>query len=269
MTSIDLSDKLPKMHGAMGWYYDNILTQYAMEWELKKALRKIDADAIPSLSAKSSLPLREFVEFKGNPLIDGTARCAAITISTLVVFNRQNQGFHCLMRHRSADVAVSPNMMHVVPSGMFELKNLTDNWSVEMNVWRELLEEAYGHKEEQGTAEDEFPDPIWNKEPIPSLVKMMKRGSAQHSVTGICCDLLNLRPEVCTVLFVEDPAFAAIDGMQLNWEYSQQFGAGAGAIPWRNIDEAIQTAFEHFGIVASGAVCLGLGREWIRVQHRI
>lgn len=267
MTQIDLSGNLPKIHGAIGLYYDNILTQYAMEWELKKALRKNDSRVIQSLSALGTLPLRESIESKGNPLYNGTTRCAAITISTLLVFNRRQQGFHCLMHRRSAKVGVSPNMMHVVPAGMFELKNRMDNWSVEMNVWRELLEEVYNVAEQQGTGVDELPDYVLNQEPIRSLTSMMKKGSAQLSVTGIVCDLLNLRPEICTVLFVKDPDFASKEKMNLNWEYIDKVDYGTGAVPWQDIDRVTKTTVEKHAFVASGAACLGLGREWIRVQH--
>ena len=207
MTRIDASTDLPKIHGAFGLYYDNILTQYAMEWELKKALLKGGSNTINTLTTLGTLPLREAVEAERNPLLDGDGRCAAITVSTLMVFNRPQGGFYCLIRRRSTDVGVSPGMLHVVPAGMFEAKNLEDRWSVEMNVWRELLEEVYDEEEQQGTGTPEFEDYIRRKWPISLLIEMIEGGSAEFSVTGICCDLLNLRPEICTVLFVKDPMF--------------------------------------------------------------
>lgn len=267
MTKIDLSDTVPKIHGTLGLYYDCILTQYAMEWELTKALMKKKDDAISSLIRKGTLPLREFIEAKNNPILDGTTRTTALAISTLLVFKRKDQGFYCLLCRRSADVAVSPNTMHVVPAGMFEAMNLTDSWSIEMNVWRELLEELYGQKELEGTGEHYLNDFFRNQSPIRSLLQMLKAGSAVHSAVGICCDLLTLRPEICTVLFVADPAFAEERKMQLNWEYAHEIGIGKGAIPWANIDDAIQKSVKEFGFSATGTVTLGLGREWVRVHY--
>jgi len=263
MTQIDLSNAVPKIHGNLGFYYDSILTQYALEWELKKAL--IKGHTISSLSKKGSLPLREATETGLDPILDGRNRTAALAVSTLLVFNRRNQGYYCLLHRRSADVAVSPNTMHVVPAGMFESINDADFWSIEMNVWRELLEELYGEKELQGTGIPYINDYFRQHSPIGSLLQMIQSGSAEHSVTGLCCDLLTLRPEVCTVLFVKDPTFADERRMQLNWEYD--IAHGTGAIPWTKIDEAIQAAVQRFGFSATGTVTLGLGREWIRARH--
>lgn len=269
MTRIDVSTDPPRIHGAYGLYYDNILTQYAMEWELKKPLLKGYNNAIDALTTLGTLPLREAIEAERNPLLDGGGRCAAITVSTLMVFNRRQGGFYCLIRRRSADVGVSPGMLHVVPAGMFEAKNLEDRWSVEMNVWRELLEEVYDEKEQQGTGTPEFEDYIRRKSPIALLIEMIDLGSAEFSVTGICCDLLNLRPEICTVLFVKDPVFCEARRMALNWEYVREGPAGKFAVRWENINEVVETEGGSGGIVASGAVCLGLGRDWVRRRHGI
>jgi len=270
MTGIDLSSNPPKLHGAFGLYYDNMLTQYAMEWELKKAVVTGGSESLEEILKPGTLPLREGVEACcGNPILEGTGRCAAITASTLVVFKRRNLGFYCIVRRRSIDVAVSGGMLHVAPAGMFESKNTQDPWSIEMNVWRELLEEVYNEREQHGSEIPELPDYIRSKQPIKLLLSLLERGVAEFSLTGLCCDLLNLRPEVCTVLFVPDPEFIEVRGpIQLNWEYEPAGPAGKVAIPWNEIDETleIETA-RGKGFVASGAVCLALGREWVQERH--
>jgi hypothetical protein len=40
MKSVDLSGTLPQIDGRIGYYYDHVLTQYAIAWELKKAIMK-------------------------------------------------------------------------------------------------------------------------------------------------------------------------------------------------------------------------------------
>ena len=98
---------------------------------------------------------------------------------------------------------------------------------------------------------------------------MLNDGSAEFSVTGIVCDLLNLRPEVCTVLFVADPAFAEARQMQLNWEYEPERRQGKFLVDWHRIDDVIEKDGAKYGIVASGAACLALGREWVKHRHGI
>ena len=269
MTRIDLNGRIPRVHGGYGRYYDAILTQYAMEWELRRALALATGrDAVATLSKPGTLPLREAVEATRNPVLDGRGRCAALSVSTLFVFSRENH-FYSLLRRRSAEVSVSPRMFHVVPSGMFEMRDRDERWSIEMNIWRELLEEVYDEKQEQGTGSPEIMDYIKAKPPIGTLIKMIGDGSAELGVTGICCDLLMLRPEICTVLFVPDPAFLREKQINLNWEYENLDMSERFAMRWDRVDELIRTEIETGGIVASGAVCLGLGREWIRRRHNI
>lgn len=272
MISVDLPQKtgdLPRINGAFGLFYDNYLTQYAMEWELTKVLlRHTTANHARALAMPGALPLREAVESGGrNPLIDGSGRCAAITVSTLVVFERPRDGFWTMVKRRSAAVGVSSGLHHVVPAGMFEAANVGDRWSIEMNVWRELLEELFSLKDMTGTGRGGNLDFVLGKKPIHVLLKLLGRGDAELSVTGICCDLLNLRLEICTVLFVKGPAFAKARKMKLNWEYVDDGSNGSFGLAWDRVDDLISKRSAKRDIVPSGAVCLGLGREWVRNRH--
>jgi hypothetical protein len=98
---------------------------------------------------------------------------------------------------------------------------------------------------------------------------MLKKGSAEFSVTGIVCDLLNLRPEICTVLYINDSVFAESRQMQVNWEYEPEHRFGKFAVDWARIDEVIDSDGAKYGVVASGAGCIALGREWARNRHSI
>jgi DNA-binding winged helix-turn-helix (wHTH) protein len=272
MTRIALNADIPKIDGSLGLYYDSILTQYAMEWELKKALIQGGTGAIDRLLRPGALPLREATERLGNPMLNGVGRCAALTISTLLVFKRPLQNeFYCLIHRRSRDVGVSPGMFHVIPAGMFEQKNPLDFWSIEMNVWRELLEEVYNEQEHQGSGDPEIEDYVLGKTPIALLRKMIDQGIAEFSVTGICCDLLNIRPEICTILFITDQAFSEARKMSLNWEYEKtvwERSKGNGLVRWRDIDELIEVASD-VGFAVGGAACLSFGRQWLERNHRL
>jgi hypothetical protein len=269
MTSIDLSRAVPRVNGAIGLYYDNILTQYALEWEPKKGLLRECPNPMANLSKPGSLPLREAVERNRNPLIDGAGRCAAMTISTLVVFRRSSGDLWTMIARRPKAVGVSPGLHHVVPAGMFEAPNVDDPWSVEDNVWRELLEEVYDEKEQIGEGRAEIRDYVRSLVPIKQLRELISNGHAELSVTGICCDLLNLRPEICTVLYVPSPTFAEARKMILNWGYEIEGPQGRYGVKWGRVSQVASDLAATNSIVVSGAACLGLGREWLSIRHKV
>ena len=260
-------DALPRIHAGPGRYYDNILTQYAMEFELRKAAAKLTASTLDALSTSGSLPLREAVEGASDPVLHGAGRCAAMTVSTLLVF-RMDAGLCCMLRRRSTRVGVSPGMLHVIPAGMFEAPNVMERWSVAMNVWRELLEEVYGEKEFVA-ADGRFGRRILLHEPVRTAVRLIERGdgSAELSVTGICCDLLNLRTEICTVLYVNDLSFIDARAFNTNWEYEPAEHAALFATPMADLDHVVERYAADPGIVPTAAACIMLGRDWLRARH--
>lgn len=268
MTSINISNGRPKIDGLLSSYYDNILTQYSMEWELKKAMRSVQpGDVDRFLGEDAELPMRRAVEASGDPLISGHGRCAALTISTLVVYARRDDEFGCLIRRRSSTVGVSRGMLHIVPAGMCESNSRNEKWSFKRNIWRELLEEVYGEKELQGKDRAESLDYIYGIEPMPTLLKLFQEERAELSVTGIVCDLLNLRPEICTVLYVADPVFSEKRSMPMNWETQSEARTGNFAVNWSELDHFIANDVVRYKMVCSGAACLALGREWITKRH--
>ncbi|MHB2029770.1 MAG: hypothetical protein ACYCPT_13280 [Acidimicrobiales bacterium] len=260
---IDVPDPslTPRIDGRLGLYYDNILTQYAVEWELRGALARRAGSDLSYLSHDGTLPLRESIEALCDPLLSGAGRVAAMTVSTLLVFTRpREEGYWTILRRRSGVVGVSTNTRHVVPAGMFEAANSTDVWSIELNVWRELLEELYDEDEEGGSAQNR--DYLTTLEPVRLLTSMVSDGSADHVVTGVVCDLLNLRTEICTVLLVRDAAFAESRRMKLNWEYQSTPRSGAFAVPTSLVEQTLIS--EGMRMVPSGAACLSLGIDWVR-----
>jgi hypothetical protein len=267
MTQIRFESGQPKIDGAFGYYYDSIITQYAIEWELRKAL--LAGTPIGALSAPGTLPLREAIEAQGNPALSGHGRRAALSISTLLVFQRSDGSFSCLIRRRSQEVGVSPGMLHVVPAGMFEAANTGDPWSIELSIWRELLEEVYNDKDLLGGERAEILDHVRGRQPVRLLRHLIDNGEAEFSVTGIVCNLLNLAPEICTVLFVPDPRFVEERKLQINWEYISEDRAGSFHVPWKKIDEVIETETPKYGIVPGAAACISLGREWIKQRHHM
>lgn len=267
MTRISVAPGKPKIEGAFGYYYDSIITQYAIEWELKKAL--LAGTPIDRLSAPGTLPFREAVEAQGNPVLSGHGRRAALSISALLVFQLSDGSFSCLIRRRSLEVGVSPGMLHVVPAGMFEAANTGDRWSIELSVWRELLEEVYNDEDLLGSDRAEMPYHVRGREPVRLLCHLIETGKAEFSVTGIVCDLLNVAPEICTVLFVPDPEFVEARKMHINWEYISEDRSGSFHVPWKKIDAVIEKEAPKYGIVPGAATCIALGREWVKRRHHM
>ena len=152
---------------------------------------------------------------------------------------------------------------------MFEAPNTEDEWSIEDNVWRELLEEVYDEEEQIGKGQSEIKDSIRSQPPIALLRGLIGEGKAELSVTGICCDLLNLRPEICTVLYVPDPAFAEARPMKLNWEYEKEGPEGKFGVRWDRLPRLAEKLASSGEIVVSGAACLELGREWLKRRHHV
>jgi hypothetical protein len=270
MTSIDIGQGIPRINGAFGWYYDNLLTQYAMEWELRWALVGGTAESLDSVANCGSLPLRESVERGRNPTIDGSGRCASITVSTLFVYKGADEILYSILRRRSHLVMVAPGLHHVVPGGMFEAWNTNEPWSVVTNIWTELLEEVYKRPELMGTGENRSRHHIAGIEPIPLVRRLLREGRAELSVTGLTCNLLNLKPEICTVLYVPDSSLAE-EGpeMQLNWEFTDEGPASRFAIPWSELPHVADRLVKQGQFAVSGAACLELGRRWLKKQHGI
>ncbi|MGO4882327.1 MAG: toll/interleukin-1 receptor domain-containing protein [Bryobacteraceae bacterium] len=265
---IELRNAEAKISGRYCKYSDHLLNESLLEWELRKALSDGGDKAIDKLAEPGTLPLREAIESVCNPLLDGGGRCAAIGVSTLVIFKRRDGNFYCILKRRSTGVATSRGWFHVIPAGMFEAEDRSLPWSIEMNVWRELLEEVYDEKEQQGTGESVIEDHIIEKVPISLLRRLIHDGSAELSVTGVCCDLLWLRPEVCTILYVEDPQFITARQMRMNWEFDNAPSnevAGNGLMRWQDVDGFIDKAARN--IVRPGAACVALAKEWIRQRH--
>jgi hypothetical protein len=164
-------------------------------------------------------------------------------------------------------------MLHIIPSGIFEAANPETRWSIETTVWRELLEELYDEEEQQGTGFPAYEYHIPSKRPINLLLEMIKEGSAEFTVTGIFCDLLQLRPEISTLLYVKDDRFAKAREISVNWEYErwtwETEAVGSTRIPWDDVDTVIDKAEPGHGLCPGGAAGLSLGRDWLWRRYSI
>jgi hypothetical protein len=115
---------------------------------------------------------------------------------------------------RSVTVATKRRSYHVVPSGMFQpfipgesSDLLREQFSVSATVMREFVEELYGVEELETGDGRVDPHAIYRRREARLLSDMLEAGDAALLYSGVAVNLLALRPEICTVLVIDDPGW--------------------------------------------------------------
>jgi hypothetical protein len=102
--------------------------------------------------------------------------------------------------------------------------SMQSQFSVSGTVLREFVEELYGVGElETGDGRID-PDAIYHRREAKLLTGMLESGSARLLYTGIAVNLLALRPEICTLLVIDDPRWFENEGGEIRFcgEYLRQ-----------------------------------------------
>jgi len=199
----------------LGWYFDAIETCDALEWELLTLFGQRNPAAEEFSEFAANLKLRRMLhKFVDDPVTDGKGRSAGVGVSTLVVFNAGNS-YRLLVRERSTKgVAVHGGLIHVVPSFMFQpvLGDYDNEFSVTHNVFREYLEEVFGKPEVDRVPGAVRFDHFYGDPDLKYLVRLIEKGDASLVLTGVAVNLLNLRPEICTLLLIRSPDWYELHG---------------------------------------------------------
>jgi len=160
-----------------------------------------------------SLRFRSLIHGRvGNPVVDGSLRDAAIGMSVVLAFyDGRAGGYRLLVRMRSEKVAVHPEMLHVVPSSMFQPSTgyYCSEYSLAHNFLREYLEEVFDYRE-MARPFGGYPTWFYDRPEVRYLAHLLDSGGAKFIPTGICVNLLNLRPELCALLLIEDPEWFSV-----------------------------------------------------------
>jgi hypothetical protein len=197
----------------LGTYFHSLSTSEALDPELTEAYA-----ALPDSDAEMVWPRLErrawLHERVADPVADGRWRSAAIGVSTLTIVrvrNRSFDGYKMFLSPRSCTVATQRRRYHVVPSGMFQPfipsespDLLQDQFSVFATAVREFVEELYGVEELETGDGRVDPQAIYRRREARLLNDMLGAGDAALLYTGVAVNLLALRPEVCTVLIIDD-----------------------------------------------------------------
>lgn len=228
--------------GFIGFYEDCLATTDSLEHELLSAFGKHLPEPRQFEEFKHRLPLRnahtQFCKKRGlSPVFSGAGRSAALAISTLTVAYRESdKEFVTFLAPRSAKTAVHAHLLHVAPSGMFQPskdwpqrpdERYGEEWDLRHHVLQELPEELFDIKVEQ--TEGETPRRFYKILEVEELDNMLDSKGAQLFVTGVLVNLLNLRPEICTLLIISDGSWyrqhdraqANRKNFKRNWEFVQ------------------------------------------------
>ncbi len=230
---IERTDRGLKMHCRMGTYFHSLATSESLADEVMELY-----SAWPDYTPEDGWPKLErrrwLHERVNEPVIDGRHRSAAIGVSTLTLVRVRRTGFDgykMFISPRSTRVATSRRRYHVIPSGMFQPfiadesgKSLRSQFSVYATVMREFVEEIYGVEElETGDGRID-PEAIYHRREARLLTGMLECGAARLLYTGIAVNLLALRPEICTLLTIDDPSWFEAEAGEVRFcgEYLRQ-----------------------------------------------
>ena len=190
----------------LGTYFEALDTCDSLEWEILEKASALRGDSEREFRRFfQHLKLRRTLhEVVDDPMMDGSCRSAALGVATLIAY-RAEGGFRLMLRKRSVSgVSVHGSMTHVIPSFMFQpavISSPEEEFSIEHNIFREYLEELFNRPEpEDGAMDAKY---FYNDPRLTYLRSLLTTGQAQLHVTGIAVNLLNLRPEVCTLLVID------------------------------------------------------------------
>lgn len=208
-----------ELHCSLGYYYDAMTTCDILEWEI---LTVFGTERISFEFENIRRQLKCRNEYHGrvsDPAFDGRGRSAALSISTLIVFN-DGATYRTLIRMRSGKTAAHSDLYHVVPSFIFQpvWGHSKEEYSVRHNIYREYLEEIFGIKEVEHSSGEIAFDYFYEHDKLVQLRSLLESKGGELLLTGYAVNLLNLRPEICTLLLIRDETWSR-QKIVANWEF--------------------------------------------------
>ena len=210
---LDTSGAVDGLTGYLGSYFAMVNSADYLEYELLAALLRGNlSHSIRNLPGRCSA--LEAFDSPRECLLFGGGVDAVIGVSTLVVYARQNS-YWMICDVRSKQVAEYEELYHVVPSFIYQPVTATTdhNLAIERglvhNIYREYLEELFRIPEVYKVGRPISPDFFYQHPNLALLRELLANGAAKLSTTAVIFNLLNHRPEVCTVLVIRDDEWFA------------------------------------------------------------
>jgi hypothetical protein len=244
---------------AIGRYFDAVTTCFELRAELGRAVARWPDDPA---SAWAAMPHRRRLldgrtgTIANDWLWRGDGRSASLSISCLFVV-ADGTGYRWGVARRADDVSDEPGLHHVVPSMAFQpqVGAPAGGFSITQTLLRELAEELFDLPE--GGVWDGLP-------PVQELLGHLERGNARLAVSGLVMNLEDLRPEILTLLLVEDPGWLTQHGPAIRLCRTEYAAGQTGLVPltpWQasGLDRSIPEAFRMGRGTVAGSTCVALG----------
>jgi hypothetical protein len=156
------------------------------------------------------MPIRRMIlKFEGlKALLSPTIRRAGLGISALTALVNKDGDYEVIIGRRSRRVSTYMNAWHVIPAGMCNTHDdKFDDAFLMTTIQSEFLEEVFSMGEWEN-----YQGRFWRravKKKVDEVLREagMRVADADLLPTAISFDLLNLRPEVCVLFAVHNPAF--------------------------------------------------------------
>lgn len=273
--SIELHGNDAIINGGLSTYGSCLATQDALEWELLvQASRNLPLVCCRSDFPRLSVTLTHRIKAEdaaGNYLLCGRGRHNALGVSTAIVYRSPEGGYRVLVGKRSAGTCAHADLFHVIPAGMFqpELGQLADEWDVLHGVLKEYGEELFNERLNLQALGARYFYKEWTG--VRKIRKALAEGKCIFQITGLIVNLLNLRPELCALLLVNDADWweSQHDSMKTNWEYAprgQVMAKQGKAQSDFRLDTIEQEFLDYFGCTPDMWVPPGLGALWLGVD---
>lgn len=211
----------------LSYYSKSFLSCEVLEWEIRSKVRQLKGRSEKEfLNFYKQLPLRKKLhEGVSNPVLDGTGRSPAVGISVLIAYN-DNGTFRLLTQRRSSKgVPLRAGLLHVIPGFMFQptTNYVDEEYNVTHNIYREYLEELFNFPENFDKLR--HPHHFYRDKRLVYLKTLLDSGEAKSYFTGITVNLLNLRPEICTLLLIKTPEWyeKCKSDPELQWDLNDEF----------------------------------------------
>jgi hypothetical protein len=163
-----------------------------------------------------------------------------------------------------------------------ELGQPRDEWDIKHNVLKEYGEELFDLELDKHSLDARYFYSQWGSKPeshcVRELLEELQKGLCTFKTTGLIVNLMNLRPEVCTLLLVKDAEWWEIQRrlMKRNWEYltlQEIWNERDRALTDLRLDQFENEFLDYFGCASGdwtvpGLATLLLGVEAARKELR-
>jgi hypothetical protein len=200
--------------GGLSDYFSMLATHDATEFELLSALSSSVSNGGSSINRDHTLIKR--MQFRKQK------RHAALSISAIVAHRTSNSdNFKIMVLKRSNNVTISRALFHVIPAGMFQPAGKFPEdveWNISHGLIKEYCEEFFDEKQNENAV---YPTDIYSDwKSAHELYSELVEGQCKILHSGVVLNLINLLPEICCVLLVEDAGwYKTRKGRKTNHEW--------------------------------------------------